>query len=152
MYRYILAVLFIGVGLSANITKSRVDLEANFVLTQQQTLSYVDLPVALNEVKKSHKIVMIKATAKNCHYCKKMDRVVFKDPNIVKQLNEDFIAVEIDVDSEELPFGLKCSMTPTFFFIDEHEKVFKTIPGSWNVEDFAIILKEIKEARDASQK
>lgn len=147
MYRYIVVLLMAIASLSANISKSMVDFEIKLERIQQSSIHYIDLKTALEEVKKSHKIIMIKATSKHCHYCKKMDMEVLNSPDIANLIDEDFIAVSIDIGSEELPFGLECSMTPTFFFVDEEQNVFKTIPGSWNVEDFLSILKMVKKAK-----
>lgn len=33
----------------------------------------------------------------HCVYCKKMERTAFKNPGIIKKLNEDFYAVKMDV-------------------------------------------------------
>jgi len=138
MYRYIILVLVVTVGLFANI---------NSIKTQQKSIKYVDIKTALKESKKDHKIILIKATSKNCHYCKKMDREVLSSLDIKEILNREFILVSIDVSNQELPFGLECHMTPTFFFITEDEKLFKTIPGSWNKEDFLDILNEINKSK-----
>ena len=36
-----------------------------------------------------------------CAYCKKMDRVAFRDPEVVRKLNSEFYAVRMDVESTD---------------------------------------------------
>lgn len=103
--------------------------------------SYED---ALKMQKKSKKIIMIDVVRTGCHYCEDMDRDVFKDKEMSKWLEERFIAVKINLDDEELPLGMKVSFTPTFYFLDADKKILKTIPGSWNIEDFKDLTKGIK--------
>ena len=116
-------------------------------LIEQKSIRYESFDRALKKASQEDKIIMIKATSKHCHYCKKMDREVFIEEEIVKALQKDFIAVSIDVGKTTLPLGLKADMTPTFFFINKDKKMIKRIPGSWNKEDFLEILKEAKMAK-----
>jgi len=116
-------------------------------LIEQKSITYESFDKALERAKKEDKLIMIKATSKHCHYCKKMDREVFIEEEIVKAFQKDFIAVSVDVGKSTLPLGLKSEMTPTFFFIDKEKKMVKRIPGSWNKEDFLEILKEAKTAQ-----
>lgn len=98
---------------------------------------------ALRLQKKTGRIIMIDAMRRDCHYCIKMEREVFDDPQMSKWLEERFIAVKIDIDKESLPFEKKVSFTPTFFFVKEG-KILKIIPGSWNIEDFRDLTKDIR--------
>ena len=105
---------------------------------------------AVKKAKREHKIVIIKATAPHCRYCAKMDKEVLVDKEINDLLNKEFIVVPVDLSKEELPMGLRVSMTPTFFFVfvDKVKDTFKTkrIPGAWNKEDFFNILHEAIQA------
>ena len=103
--------------------------------------SYED---ALKMQKHSKKIMMIDVVKTGCHYCEDMDRNVFKNKNMSKWLEDRFIAVKINLDSGKLPLGIKVNFTPTFYFVDEDKKILKTIPGSWNIQDFKDLTKGIK--------
>jgi len=113
----------------------------------EQKLEAVAYERALNIAQKEHKIILIKLTREHCHFCKKMDREVFADPEVVTALNNDFTVVEIDIAKEPLPLGLKRGMTPTFIFVTEKEKIMAKIPGAWTKEDFLEILKEAVKAK-----
>jgi thioredoxin-related protein len=99
---------------------------------------------ALIEQKNSHKPLMIDAMRTNCHYCSNMEKAVFEDKEMSAWLEKRFIPVKINIDNEKLPLGLNTSFTPTFFFVDEKHNVVKTIPGSWNIEDFKDLTRKIK--------
>jgi thioredoxin-related protein len=103
---------------------------------------------ALSLVKESSKIMMLKLTSTDCHFCKKMDREVMENREVLAFLKKNFILVEIDVKKEKLPLGLKYKVTPTFFFVNKNEKVISKIQGSWNKKDFTelleMVLKKVK--------
>jgi thioredoxin-related protein len=114
----------------------------------KQKIKYADLSSAYELAKIENKIVMVKLTAKHCHFCKKMDTEVMVEKEVVLALKKDFVSVEIDVDSETLPFSLKRSMTPTFIFVSNDKKILKKIPGAWGKDDFLDILKNIIKLKD----
>lgn len=45
--------------------------------------------------------VLIAFYAEWCAYCRKMDRVAFRDPDVVRTLNSEFYAVRMDVESTD---------------------------------------------------
>jgi len=94
--------------------------------------------------KKSKKLIMLEVMRSNCHYCSDMQRDVFNDKEMGKWIDERFIAVKINLDNDSLPLGLKVSFTPSFFFIDADDNIKKKIPGSWNIEDFKSMTKDLK--------
>lgn len=117
----------------------------------EHIVKYEAFDKALEKAKAENKIVMIKATAKHCHFCIKMDREVMVDDSVKKAIDKNFVPVEVDISSKRLPLGLNADFTPTFFFIDENAKVMKVVPGSWNVEDFLEILEEINDLKGEKQ-
>lgn len=111
---------------------------------EKNSVQYEGFEQALQKAKKEHKIIMIKVMTKDCYYCKKMDREVMVEQEVVDRLEEDFISVAIDVSTTQLPLGLKAEFTPSFIFIDENGTVLMNLPGAWNKADFLDILKEAK--------
>lgn len=94
--------------------------------------------------KKNHKIIMVEAVRDGCHYCEDMQRDVFNDTVMADFIQKRFIGVKINMSRQKMPLDIDVSMTPTFYFISEDKKVIKTVPGSWNQEDFKSMLEEIK--------
>ena len=99
---------------------------------------------ALKIQKKNHKIIMIDVMRTGCHYCIKMDKEVFDNPEMSQWIEKRFIPVKLNLDFDDLPLGLHVYFTPTFFFVDENQKIVKKIPGSWNIQDFKDLTKNIK--------
>ncbi len=99
---------------------------------------------ALKMQKKNHKIIMLDVMRSDCHFCIQMQKEVFENKEMLQWLEKRFILCEINLDFDDLPLGLKVHFTPTFFFVDENSKILKTIPGSWNIQDFKDLTRNIK--------
>ena len=103
----------------------------------------MDVQALLAEAKKSGKNIIIEASSPSCHYCKKMEREVIDTPEIRKELEKNFILVEVNIDDTRLPLGLDRvyqQITPSFFFLSPDGKMLDHFPGSWNKSDFARML------------
>jgi thioredoxin-related protein len=87
---------------------------------------------------------MLKVMTKDCHFCRKMEREVMIEDEVIYAVEKDFIPVAIDISTTRLPLGLKTELTPSFIFIDENAQVLMNIPGSWGKNDFLDILREAK--------
>lgn len=107
-------------------------------------LEFKSYDSALIEQQKTNKLIMIDVVRTGCHYCEYMDEEVFGNKEMGQWITEKFIPVQINLDEEELPLGLKVSFTPTFYFVDKDKKIVKKIPGAWNIEDFKSLTEKIK--------
>ena len=99
----------------------------------------------LKKAKDENKQIIIYATAKSCHFCKKMDKEVLGLEDIKNLIKKDYIFVKNDMDENTLPFDLQKvykKITPTFFILSKDGKYIKQYPGSWTKSDFVEILKE----------
>ena len=110
-----------------------------------QNIKYLPYDEAIKIAKAEDKMIMIKMTAEHCHYCKKMDIKVMIEPEIVEALKKDFVSVEIDVEMDEIPLGLRKMMTPSFVFVTNNEDVVSIVPGSFTKEAFLEVLKKAKD-------
>ena len=108
------------------------------------SLEFYTYEEALQLQKKNNKIIMLDVMRSDCHYCITMKEEVFDDPEMSAWIEERFIPVELNLDFDELPLDLHVYFTPTFFFIDKNQTVIKKIPGSWNIQDFKDLTKNIK--------
>jgi thioredoxin-related protein len=102
--------------------------------------SYKD---AMSIQAKNNKPIMVEITSSHCGYCHRMDKIVFEDEDMRKWLEERFILVKLDSRDDNIPSMLDYEVTPTFFFI-KGNKVIKKIPGSWGIDDFKSLTKDIK--------
>jgi len=105
---------------------------------------YRDLFDAYDDAHKEHKTVMLMISQEGCPGCEYMESVVFNNKDVAKALKDDFIVIHIDKHKDSVPNGLEYFATPTFFFLDENEKVLKRLTGGENAKDFVATLKAMK--------
>jgi len=117
-----------------------------------KSVKYEGFQKALERAKKEHKIIMIKAMTKECHFCRKMEREVMIEEDIVRAIEKDFIPVSIDISVHALPLGIKTEITPSFIFVDENANIIENVPGAWSKKDFLLLLQEIKTYTQKSLK
>lgn len=138
-------------SLKGQITEDELEEVSTFIyeydtkMIKEQSVQYEGFDKALERAEKEDKIIMIKVMTKNCHFCRKMDAEVMIEEEVIQALEKDFVSVEIDVSTTELPLGLKVDLTPSFIFVDKKGEVIGNIPGSWEKDDFLDILKEVKD-------
>lgn len=145
-------------SLKGKITEEELEEVSNYIydaekkVPKEKGVQYEGFEKALQRAKKEHKIVMIKVMTKECHFCRKMDREVLIDKDVIDAMQKAFVPVSIDISTTALPLGLKTDLTPSFIFIDENAKVLMNIPGSWDKTDFLEILREAIESSHKKDK
>lgn len=65
-------------------------------------ISWISYDEGLALAKEENKHLFIDFTAKWCGWCKKMDREVFVNNEVISILNDNFISVKVDGDSEKI--------------------------------------------------
>lgn len=98
---------------------------------------------AVDEAKRTNKMIMMNVTRNNCRFCVKMDKAVFQDEKMAAYIERNFVPVKLNLCKREAPMGLTVEMTPTFFFFTEDAKLIKKVIGSWNQRDFYDFLDKI---------
>lgn len=112
---------------------------------------------AKNETK--HTILYFHMT--HCPYCKRMKKFVFNNKDIKKDIEKDFLFVDINIDeSEEIVIykdfkdtkkqfahELHVSFYPTIVFIDENNNIAYVLKGYRSKNTFEDMLKYIKMKR-----
>lgn len=119
--------------------------EYNESIYHENRTEHISFDDAIKRAKKENKIIMVELMREDCLFCKKMEREVLAEKDIVESIKKDFLSVVIDVDKEKLPKGLEKGLTPTFAFFNKEGEMFSVIPGAWNQEDFLALLKYIKK-------
>ena len=111
----------------------------------------------LNEVYKSNeKYVMLFFYADWCTYCKKMMNTTFKDQKVINLLNDNFISIKINGESDKPLSKIDKNITgtsllryyqitgfPTMIFLDKKGKPLTALPGYVESDIFINILKYI---------
>lgn len=107
-------------------------------------VNWLDYDEASLLQEKSAKIIMIDVVRSGCHYCTDMELEVFQDAKMTKYLKERFILVKINLDEDTIPSYIDPVFTPSFYFINKDKEVINQINGSWNIQDFKDLTKDIK--------
>lgn len=67
----------------------------------QQKINWISFEALSDALEKDPKPVLISFHAKWCSYCRKMQKEVFTDPEIIKLVNQDYYAVSFDVETRD---------------------------------------------------
>ncbi len=92
---------------------------------------------------KENKIIYAFIVSNSCRWCRKMEETTMLDKEIIKRLEKDFVVVELIRGFDTYPDTLTTKMVPKHFFFTPQEKKIFSIPGYWDVEDFASILDDV---------
>jgi thioredoxin-related protein len=108
---------------------------------------------ALEEAKKTHKILFVDAFTVWCGPCQRMAKDVFSKEEVGAFYNKHFINVKLDMEKGEGPkFAQKYEITsyPTLLFIDEAGKPIQVFKGSRPADQFINLGKGILNRSDLS--
>ncbi len=64
-------------------------------------IQWMSYDAGLQKAAKENKHVFIDFTAKWCGYCKKMDRETFSKAEVISMINDNFVPVRVDGDSQQ---------------------------------------------------
>jgi len=107
-------------------------------------INWVEYSEGLAQGRDLGKPLFIHFTAAWCHWCKKMQKETYTDPEVIRYLTENFAAVTID--TEKLPalagkYGVKS--LPTLWFVDAQGKGLTSIQGYVGPEKLRRVLEYV---------
>ena len=71
-----------------------------------EKINWISFNQLNDSLKVNPKKVFVGFYADWCLYCKEMDRTTFQDDDVIKELNENYYAVKMDIETEEkITFG-----------------------------------------------
>ncbi len=117
--------------------------------TERETLAFFDgtFKEALEASENQNKPIFIDSYTTSCRYCKKMDKTTFRNREVVKYLNANFITVKMNMRSEEgLAIKEKYAVNalPTLLFLDSEGESLVRVDGFIDTKTF---LKKAKKAK-----
>ena len=120
------------------------------------SLKWYSLEEGLKIAKIQKKPVMVDFYADWCSWCKKMDKEVFNEANVKKELMSKYILVKVDTESndtikyegktyspQEFSSAFGVTGLPTLLFIDKNGKPVTKLPGYVPATEFKPIIEYI---------
>lgn len=90
----------------------------------------IDYNAVRKEATEKGRPILIDFGAENCLWCKKLDLTTFRDPTVVKLLNEGFVALRVDADRETtLVQTLRITQYPTMVLASPEGKIIGVLEG-----------------------
>lgn len=129
---------------------------------ERVSLNWLPIEVALEKSTYYNKIIMLEFETKWCHFCKKLEKEVFSNKDIITELNKNFINVKIDAEKNDKYFRINNSIIsyqefskilgivtyPTILFINTDFQEVGKLEGFYNKEAFQKILTHIYKKAD----
>lgn len=85
---------------------------------------------ALEEAQSSDRPLLVKVSATWCGYCTKMHRETLSDDVVAQEINENFVALELDADRDrELISKFRVSSFPTTIVVAPDRRILRRISG-----------------------
>ncbi|MEN8007521.1 MAG: thioredoxin fold domain-containing protein [Candidatus Krumholzibacteriota bacterium] len=132
------AIILLIVSLSAAAALGAEEKEDN------RAINWLGFNEALSQGRDFDKPAFLHFTAPWCKWCKKMQRETYKDPKVIRYLNENFTAVMID--TEKLPAlarKYRVESLPTLWFLDSQGKGLTNIKGYVGPEKLLRVLEYV---------
>ena len=113
----------------------------SFEMAQEATLKWEDWNTGYKKGIAENKIILVDAYTDWCGWCKKMDKDTYSDPDIIKKINKNFVAIKFNPELEKTYFIDSTSYTgrelhamlskeyrtgypTTYFILPQNNKLF----------------------------
>jgi hypothetical protein len=115
----------------------------NLNLLASDVVWYTSYVKAAQSAQTQNKPMLVFMNRPGCGSCAYMKENVFTDKNVVKYLNENYIAVSLDTQTNDAPKALQVSVTPVFYFLhSDGTQAIDTLFGGKTAPFFIKLLKQ----------
>lgn len=128
--------------LSAQVSPQPQDTVARTEKVPQWFDSY---QAGMNAARSLKRPVLIKFEAEWCEWCKKLDREVFAQPQIIKTL-ENYVCIKVDVDKQRnTALAYKITSLPRIIIVNIHDEIVGDWLGFRDAPAFSKLLEQVWE-------
>jgi uncharacterized protein YyaL (SSP411 family) len=116
-------------------------------------LIWMEFDEGMEKAAKENKLLLVDVYTDWCHWCKEMDKNVYTDQIVIDLINEKFIPIKLDAESDEkIHFNDKTEMKhqwaasmgvtgyPTTIFLEPNGKPITLLPGYIEAKLFLDVL------------
>lgn len=135
----------------------------SFTTPQSEGLQWVDFNKGYELAKKTNKIMLVDVYTDWCGWCKRMDRDTYAKPEVIKMINQDFVAVKFNPEIKNVVYQFEgksytgeqlanvisnnqLTGYPATVFMLPKAKKSQLVGGYQTENEFKVILSEIKTA------
>jgi thioredoxin-related protein len=94
----------------------------------------------------NQKMTLLYLEMEHCGWCKKMDREVFENKLILKELKNLYNIKMMKKGDKDIPLNLTSKYYPTTFIIsNDGKKIIDELPGYMKADDYLDYLKTLQE-------
>jgi len=112
-----------------------------------------DFNSAVKEASRFNKPLFFVISSRTCPPCIRLKKTTFKDKDVVKTLNRDFVSVVAYTNEDYIPRDLFLGVTPTLWFLSPNgEPMFQPIKGAIDAKNFLNALSIVKDEFNKSSK
>lgn len=126
---------------------------------KENSISWYGIEDGMEKAKKEGKSILMFFYTDWCVYCKKMDNMVFNDPEVSKYMNEKFINIRVNPEKNKEQISVMgqkmnpvqfmqqigASGFPTTMFWDKKQKPLTVLPGFTEKDTFLSVITYIND-------
>ena len=113
-------------------------------IDNEPKLNWYNYEDGMELAKKEKKDIFIEFYGDWCTFCKKMDEVTFRHPEVVSLLDKNFILIKVNEEkNQKLVKKYFVRSYPWGYFIDSEGKDIGPVPGYWEPQQFLSLLEFI---------
>ena len=90
---------------------------------------YTNYEKAFSVAKSKDKAVFILFSTEYCRWCTKLKETTLKDSEVISRLNQEFVVLFLDRDSDQYPKKYKVKGVPAVYMTDKNEEIFTSMVG-----------------------
>ena len=158
MQRYF-TVLFLALLLTGACADAQTEEKVQGDPVQAATIAWVGMTEALQQSDSTGKKILIDFYTDWCGWCKRMDKAIYADSNVIAYLNEHFLPVKLNPEKEgtieymggeytnrQFASAFEVRGYPATGFMNEKNEVITLLPGAvLDPNEFLTVLRYIAE-------
>lgn len=113
---------------------------------QSDHINWLSYKQGMSLAKKENKRVYLHFYTEWCNYCKEMQQSTFRNPAVIKMINEDFVAIRVNTNEEAVVAGrYNIRPVPDNWFLSADGKKLRNFLGYYEADQFVTVLRYVHD-------